>query len=210
MCEPNLTGDGTVTTLGTTTTFTDAAATYSRTTDNGATANVIGAPIRFILPWGDEWESDRLVTGIAGQVITYAPATPVAVPQGTAYVIGGIQGYFKTPILDMGDPSRMKTLKRTLLEYQPPGFKRNIHYAVDYDRKGFRWGERTWSESDREFTDDAEKGVIYIGGTLAQGRMGVAKLGMPGEACTHAQILVGFDGIDNPLIAEALSIELLE
>jgi hypothetical protein len=207
-----MTGEGSVTAVGSTTTFVDDAVgrVFETTNANAQNINVIGAPLRFLLPWGDAWEREFIVTGVdAGTgTVTYTPATPAAVPTGTEYVIGGIRGHIATPLVDFGDADAVKTLKAALIEYQPQGIVRELSYAFEFDRKGRRLGIRAFSESDRDMAANAASATVELGGPIEQGRLGVKSLGAPSEGFRYAQLFLMFDGIDHAHVVDAVTLEL--
>ena len=140
-----------------------------------------------------------LIASATSLTFTLAASLGANIAAGTAYTIGGIKAYWKSPNLDFGTPHDKKNGFGIDLRFVPQGINNRARMKVMADRRGPEIVVKSTTQTGWRATRNKDFVEFDTGGTFASnGRTGFVELPMHSRNWCETQIEIGSSNVDNP------------
>lgn len=181
--------------------YTSAAAAKTFRKRGGGTFKTSNIDVRglYVKFDNDRTPDPLLIASATTTTFTLNTSLTTNLTQSTAYTIGGIKAYWKSPQMDMGDPMAKKTGYGIVLRYKPTGLNNRFRVRMEADRRGPEINMVSTTQTGWRATRLKDFVQVDTGGKYASnGRTGLVELPVHTRSWNELQVEVGSSNVDNP------------
>ena len=155
----------------------------------------------------DRLPNALLIASATSLAFTLSASLGFSLPKSTAYTIGGIKAYWRSPQLDFGTPHDKKNGFGMDLRFKPQAINNRARVTTLADRRGPEINTASTVQTGWRATRFKDYVQFDTGGTFdSNGRTGFIELPIQTRNWSELQVEIGSSNVDNPWRVTGMSI----